>query len=464
MKSSHTPTKHAIPFGQNGNKRDIPQETKTGSGEASLSLGFPPETMVPKVSGGIPPSGKDFNGILNELSSMGRWANAGAGYQFDDVFASAIGGYPAGAKIPNSENSGFWLNTVDNNLDNPEVTDGRLTGWVPAENYGIATLSGLAKTDVTLTALQAAKARIVLTGDLKANVAVIFPAWQKSWTVVNQCTGSGSLICRTKAGAGVVVPKGESREIVGDGSGLVQRIVNATTSVAGIAQLSSVTNSGSETMAATPKAVKAIADTLSGGRLLNIQSFTRSGIYTPTPGTRKIRVKCWGAGGGGAGMSKQNRVSVSGAAGAYAEALLDATSFSSVSVEVGTGGATAPAGVSQDGGDGGGSSFGTLVTCGGGAGGIVGQGLAKGGEPSGGNVMMVGGQAGQGGSYTSGILSNGVGGASFGGYNALPHVSLKGDDGSFPGGGGAIGSYVNDDSQYAAGKGGDGFIILEEYS
>lgn len=135
-----------------------------------------------------------------------------------------------------------------------------------------------------------------------------------------------------------------------------------------------------------------------------------------------------------------------------------------MSVEVGTGGAASPAGVSQDGGDGGGSSFGTQVSCGGGAGGMVGQGLAKGGEPSGGNVMMVGGQAGQGGSYTSGILSNGVGGASFGGYNALPHVLLKGDDGSFPGGGGAIGSYVNDDSRYAAGKGGDGFIILEEYS
>ncbi|MGL9725094.1 phage tail protein [Sodalis sp. (in: enterobacteria)] len=318
MKSSHTPTKHAIPFGQNGNKRGIPQDTKTGSDEASLSLGFPPETMVPKVSGGIPPSGKDFNGILNELSAMGRWANAGAGYPFDAAFANAIGGYPASAKIPNSENNGFWLNTVDNNLDNPEVADDRLTGWIPAENYGIATLSGLSKADVTLMALQASKARIVLTGDLKANVAVIFPAWQKSWTVVNQCTGSGSLICRTKAGAGVVVPKGESREIVGDGSGLVQRIVNANTAVAGITQLSSATDSDSETMAATPKAVKAIADTLSGGRLLNIQSFTRSGTYTPTSGTKKIRVKCWGAGGGGAGRSTRG-ASISGAGGGFVE-------------------------------------------------------------------------------------------------------------------------------------------------
>ncbi|CRL45795.1 Phage tail fibre repeat protein [Sodalis glossinidius str. 'morsitans'] len=238
----------------------------------------------------------------------------------------------------------------------------------------------------------------------------------------------------------------------------------ASLKTAGITQLSSATNSDSETLAAMPKAVKAIVDNLSGGRLLNIQSFTESGIYTPTPGTRKIRVKCWGAGGSGARMSKQSRGSVSGAGGAYAEVLLDATSFSSVSVEVGTGGAASADGVSLDGGDGGGSYFGKHVICGGGKGGLIGKGLAKGGEPAGGNVMMVGGQAGQGGSYTSGILSNGVGGASFGGYNALPHVSLKGDDGSFPGGGGAMGSYVNDDTQYAAGKGGDGFIILEEYS
>ncbi|WP_308823585.1 phage tail protein, partial [Sodalis praecaptivus] len=94
----------------------------------------------------------------------------------------------------------------------------------------------------------------------KANVAVIFPAWQKSWTVVNQCTGSGSLICRTKAGTGVVVPNGESREIIGDGSGLVQRIVNASITVAGITQLSSATDSDSETLAATPRAVKAAMD------------------------------------------------------------------------------------------------------------------------------------------------------------------------------------------------------------
>ncbi|CAK8738174.1 hypothetical protein SODG_001869 [Sodalis praecaptivus] len=78
--------------------------------------------------------------------------------------------------------------------------------------------------------------------------------------------------------------------------------------------------------------------------------------------------------------------------------------------------------------------------------------------------MMVFGQSGQGGTYASGLLINGVGGASFGGYNAQPHVSSSGDYGSFPGGGGAMGSYVDENTHYASGRGGDGLIIVEEYS
>ncbi|CRL45192.1 Phage tail fibre repeat protein [Sodalis glossinidius str. 'morsitans'] len=463
MKSSHTPTKHAIPFGQNGNKRDIPLESKTGSGEASLSLGFPPETMVPKVSGGIPPSGKDFNGILNELSAMGRWANAGAGYPFDAAFANAVGGYPAGAKIPNVENSGFWLNTVDNNnnLDNPEVADDRLTGRVPAENYGIATLSGLVKADVTLTTLQSAKARIVLTGELKANMAVIFPAWQTSWTVVNQCTGSGSLICRTKAGAGVVVPKGESREIIGDGSGLVPRIVNASTTVAGITQLSSAIDSDSETLAATPKAVKALADTLSSGRLLNIQSFTKSGIYTPTLGTRKIRVKCWGAGGGGAGTST-NGGATSGAGGDV-EGLYVLPNIATIEVVVGSGGASVDGDVAANGGDGGASSIMALSITADGGGGGQSTGNLKGGKTSGpsGSIILIQGQGGMG-SLAS--FSDGIGGAFFSSSGGVPHVGGPGECGGYPGGGGAGAFKSYENSAHASGRGADGLVIVEEYS
>ncbi|MCZ5422214.1 phage tail protein, partial [Escherichia coli] len=138
---------------------------------------------------------------------------------------------------------------------------------------------------------------------------------------------------------------------------------DATTARKGLVQLSSATNSTSETQAATPKAVKAVYDLANGkqpadatltalaglaaaadklpyftgndtaslttltnvgrdilaktskqevihylglgatngyvGRLVNTRVFTSSGTYTPTPGTKRIRVTITGGGGGG---------------------------------------------------------------------------------------------------------------------------------------------------------------------
>jgi hypothetical protein len=39
----------------------------------------------------------------------------------------------------------------------------------------------------------------------------------------------------------------------------------------------------------------------SSGHLINIQTFTSSGTYTPTPGTKRILVEVQGAGAGGGG-------------------------------------------------------------------------------------------------------------------------------------------------------------------
>ncbi|EIT7718112.1 tail fiber protein, partial [Escherichia coli] len=139
----------------------------------------------------------------------------------------------------------------------------------------------------------------------------------------------------------------------------------ASLTVKGTVQLSSATNSTSETQAATPKAVKAVYDLANGkqpadatlaalaglataadklpyftgsdtaslttltnvgrdilaktskqevihylglgatngyvGRLVNTRVFTSSGTYTPTPGTKRIRVTITGGGGGGGG-------------------------------------------------------------------------------------------------------------------------------------------------------------------
>lgn len=87
-----------------------------------------------------------------------------------------------------------------------------------------------------------------------------------------------------------------------------------------------------------------------GVGLLNVQVFTSSGIYTPTPGTNRIvvKVQAQGGGGGGAGAAgaTQNAVGGSGGGGAYAEVYY-ATGFSGAAVTIGTTGAGGTAGANN---------------------------------------------------------------------------------------------------------------------
>ncbi|EPB4205606.1 phage tail protein [Yersinia enterocolitica] len=221
MNRTDDPKKQPIPFGVNGPREDIGPTTPTGDNSASYNSGFPPITMLLKASGGLPPKGQDMNQILYELSSLARWTSAGALNVFDSTFSSSISGYPKGAVLSNSTFTGCWLNTVEANAANPENTDGTLTGWVPAFAYGTTALAGLAAANVTLTALQAANERITLAGTLTANINLVLPAWRKSWTIVNNCTGPFSVNCKTPSGTGIAVAAGATARIIGDGTNII---------------------------------------------------------------------------------------------------------------------------------------------------------------------------------------------------------------------------------------------------
>ncbi|MGE4806824.1 hypothetical protein, partial [Yersinia enterocolitica] len=221
MNRTDDPKKQPIPFGVNGPREDIGPTTPTGDNSASYNSGFPPITMLLKAAGGLPPKGQDMNQILYELSSLARWTSAGALNVFDSTFSSSISGYPKGAVLSNSTFTGCWLNTVEANAANPENTDGALTGWVPAFAYGTTAITGLAAANVTLTALQAANERITLAGVLTANINLIFPAWRKSWTIINNCTGSFSVNCKTPSGTGIAVAAGATARIIGDGTNII---------------------------------------------------------------------------------------------------------------------------------------------------------------------------------------------------------------------------------------------------
>ncbi|EPN5205958.1 tail fiber protein, partial [Escherichia coli] len=109
------------------------------------------------------------------------------------------------------------------------------------------------------------------------------------------------------------------------------------------------------------------------GRLLKIQVFTASGTVTKTPGAKKWRIKCLGAGGGSsaAPATGSNEVSVSngGGSGAYAEGIYDVSSITTASVVIGSGGAGGTAD-SIYGADGGASSVGSFISSPGGKAGL----------------------------------------------------------------------------------------------
>ena len=230
MQISNLPKLLPVPFANSGSKQDIPVVSQIGveGGRASYTDGFPPLTRTPIAAGGIPPFGTDFNGVLNDITSAIRWAQAGGGYRYDSTFSASVGGYPLGAVVNNSTGDGCWLNTLDGNNTNPETTSpAPLTGWVPVSSYGSVTISGLGSSSLTLTTLQASKDRIVLTGTLTSNINLTLPAWIKSWTVINNCTGSFSVTVKTQNGTGVVIPAGTSSVIQGDGTNITATLGTA---------------------------------------------------------------------------------------------------------------------------------------------------------------------------------------------------------------------------------------------
>ncbi len=222
MNSSDTPSRITKAFGVNGLRNAIATESSTttdNSGVATFDKGFPEVTMQPLSAGGIPPSGKDFNGIFYSTTMQQQWYNAGMSYPFNSDFSSAISGYPKGAIVPSSALTGQWLNLNESNSNSPESSTGASTGWVPVNNYGITQIT-LSSASVVTSSLQASKDRIILTGVLTASVNLILPSWTRSWVIQNNCTGNFTVTCRTVSGSGVPIPTTTTALIYGDGTNI----------------------------------------------------------------------------------------------------------------------------------------------------------------------------------------------------------------------------------------------------
>ncbi|EPO6084253.1 phage tail protein, partial [Escherichia coli] len=295
-------------------------------------------------------------------------------------------------------------------------------------------------------------------------------------------------------------------------------------------QLSSATNSTSETQAATPKAVKAVYDLANGkqpadatltalaglataadklpyftgndtaslttltnvgrdilaktskqevihylglgatngyvGRLVNTRVFTSSGTYTPTPGTKRIRVTITGGGSGGGGCqaasNNETFFGAGGGAGGTVITILTPTQ-NSYPVTIGAGGA---GGVGATNGlKGGDSSFGSVIAPGGEGGGKVGVTNTNGGNggvPNIGDIRITGGDGGDG--QSGNISVSGEGGASYwgGGGRAGAGGGVRGR--AFGSGGGGAYDAGYSGTSMTGGKGAAGVCIIEEFA
>ncbi|EFH5661511.1 TPA: tail fiber protein [Escherichia coli] len=304
----------------------------------------------------------------------------------------------------------------------------------------------------------------------------------------------------------------------------------ASLTVKGTVQLSSATNSTSETQAATPKAVKAVYDLANGkqpadatltalaglataadklpyftgndtaslttltnvgrdilaktskqevihylglgatngyvGRLVNTRVFTSSGTYTPTPGTKRIRVTITGGGGGGGGCkaisNNETFFGAGGGAGGTIISIMTPTQ-NSYPVTIGAGGA---GGVSATYGiTGGNSLFASLIApggAGGGKSGVTNTNGGNGGVPSTGDINIIGGCGGDGQSGNIGV--SGEGGTSYwgGGGRAGAGGGVSGKAYGSGGGGAYDAGYSG--TSMTGGKGAAGICIIEEFA
>jgi len=108
------------PWASDGLKNNIPAERNGGLAQeaATYAEGFPNITMTPISVGGKPPSGKDMNGVLYEISAHTVWQNQGGRYRFDQSFCDTIGGYPKGAVLLNDKGDAEYISLVEQNRIN----------------------------------------------------------------------------------------------------------------------------------------------------------------------------------------------------------------------------------------------------------------------------------------------------------------------------------------------------------
>lgn len=225
MTTLTTPPLLPLPFASSGAKNSIP--TASASPLASLTDGFPAVTMQPISSGGVPPAGMDFNGILFWITQFQSWVNGGGRFKFDSVFAAAIGGYPVGVVLQLNDNVSEVVCVTTNNTNDPNSS---MTGWAPYGGVaaGIGNYVADAGSVNNIVAIQSPA-----ISSYKNGYWIIFKALNTNTGAMTINTGGGAVSLKRNDGAALVsgdIVAGTVYRAVYDSSDVGFRIIDAVTS------------------------------------------------------------------------------------------------------------------------------------------------------------------------------------------------------------------------------------------
>ncbi|APM34601.1 hypothetical protein ACR76C_12995 [Klebsiella grimontii] len=214
------------------------------------------------------------------------------------------------------------------------------------------------------------------------------------------------------------------------------------------------------------------------GRLLGVQVVTSSALITKSAGAKKWRIRALGAGAGSsaAPATAAGQVSISngGGAGAYAEGIYDVSALSSATVTIGSGGVGGTA-ISPNGGDGGTTSVGTLISAPGGKAGLPAgpanppfQPVANtnSNSPTGWNIIGTSGSGSEAAVAVSTSYAAGSRGANsqLGVGGSVPAINTPANTGGGYGSGASGCSNGVSQSLNPGASGRDGVVIIEEYA
>lgn len=159
-------------FAEGGTKNSIYKTLQVGqpAQEATWVIGWGGITMTPIDSGGKPPLGQDFNGVLNAMCANIVHTQNAKRYQWSQDVIDNYGGYSIGAIVQSNDTLREFRSLVDSNTVNPNLGLG--SSWEIYSGQGsipiaTSTTAGVTRVLNTLTstdvgsALSAAQGKVL---------------------------------------------------------------------------------------------------------------------------------------------------------------------------------------------------------------------------------------------------------------------------------------------------------------